>query len=244
MTKPNAVDIAVEAYREVLGHLGGWAGVAIAPAVIAGIILVAGGYVAGLVGGFFGTLIGIAFSLVAAAFNFCIYIAWFRAAHSGFSRVAMVLPLAPSSNERHFLAWAIGIVVLPGAVVSLVQGGSASAAGMVAGNGLLGLVVAFAVLVLAVRLSFFFEDLALDKVTTPGTSFNATGPHFAGILGSVIMVIIPIVIVFLIIGIAFVPLYEALGIVGLAILQLIGTLVGAFGAALTGSVVNAYYKAG
>jgi hypothetical protein len=244
MTKPNVVDAAVGAYRELLAHVNDWAKVAIVPALIGGVIAVIGTYVAGLIGGFVGSLVGIVFSLAAGAFAYCVNIAWFRAVNSGFTRVAMVLPLAPSASERLFLIWALGIGILPGAVISLLVGGAEGAsAGAIAGTGLVGLVVSIAIIIIAVRLSFFFEDLALGKTTTPGTSFNATGPYFGSILGSVILIIIPIVIVMMIVGLILSPLFVSLGIVGLAIFQLVAVLVGAIGAALMTSVVNAYYTA-
>ncbi|WP_147385657.1 hypothetical protein [Oleomonas cavernae] len=62
-------------------------------------------------------------------------------------------------------------------------------------------------------------------------------------MGSVILIIIPIVIVMMIVGLILSPLIVSLGIVGLAIFQLIAVLVGAIGAALMASVVNAYYTA-
>jgi len=246
MTKPNVVDAAVGAYRELLAHVNDWATVAIVPALIGGVIAVAGNYAAGLVGGFLGSLIGIVFTLAAGAFAYCVNIAWFRAANSGFTRVAMVLPLAPSPSERHFLIWALGIGILPGAVVSLLLGGAAAggaSVGTVAGSGFVDLVVSIAMLIIAVRLSFFFEDLALGKNTTPGTSFNATGPYFGSILGSVVLVVIPIAIVMMVVGLILGPLIVSLGVVGLAIFQLVAVLVGAIGSALLASVVNAYYTA-
>ncbi|RJF87892.1 hypothetical protein D3874_13380 [Oleomonas cavernae] len=154
-----------------------WVKVAIVPALIGGVIAIVGTYVAGLIGGFVGSLVGIVFSLAAGAFAYCVNIAWFRAVNSGFTRVAMVLPLAPSASERLFLIWALGIGILPGAVVSLLVGagdGGASA-GAVAGMGLVGLIVSIAIIIIAVRLSFFFEDLALGKITTPAPA--SMRPH-------------------------------------------------------------------
>lgn len=244
MTTPNIVDTAVEAYRLVFAHRGDWARVAVVPVVIAAALGVAGGYLGSLLGGFPGSLVGMAFAIAAAVFSFCVPLAWFRAVHSGFTRVGQVLPLAPSRHERHFLIWAVAIGVLPGAIIGLIFGAvSTSGIGMIGGSGLLGFIVALCVLVIAVRLSFFFEDLALEKNSTPGTSFNQTGPHFPGILGGVVLVIIPVVVTLMILGLLLVPLVTHLGIFGSAIFQLATGLVGSIGAVLAVCVVNTFYRA-
>ncbi len=236
MAKPDAIDAAVGAYREVFAHANDLVRVAALPALVAGAIAVAGAYVVGLIGGFLGGLAGLLFAAAAGAFAYCINIAWFRAVHSGFARVGQVLPLAPSVNELRFLTWAVGVGILPPAIIGLFLGDGTVA-------WFIRIAIGIAVLIIAVRLSFFFEELALDKVTTPGTSFNATRFDFTGILGGVILAIIPVLIVLLILGMIFNPLIGSIGIIATAIFQLVAAAMGAVTSALMVSVVNAYYRA-